>query len=100
MIDKSPILLAGLQKGGLPPWLCRYHGVAAVAEKVQEMPDLAIFIGPIITLFKAVLVASTEVRAVHVEVLLMQYFSALVRAGLMRRTPCFATSWTSCLLNW
>jgi hypothetical protein len=61
MIDKSVTFLAAITAAGLTAWLCRFHGVRAFAREVQKIKGISCFLGPLMTLFKAVLKATTEV---------------------------------------
>jgi hypothetical protein len=65
MQDKSGIILKAAREAGLPSWLCRWHGVRAFGAKVLKLDGLSGFLGDIMTLFKDVLAATTEVSPRH-----------------------------------
>jgi hypothetical protein len=62
MIDKSAPELKAIQRLRLALGLCGFHGNRAYAGHVRAQPGVSMFIGPIMTAFKAVAVASTLVR--------------------------------------
>lgn len=61
MTDKSGVELKALLGLLLLHLLCRFHAIMAFVEKLEDLSSVSIFLRPILTGFKIVLAATTEV---------------------------------------